>query len=181
MICYGLSCKGIFAAMVLDQFLYIEQNIYCRVWEVFWIDLVLFTRSWPTLSKSRRLRPRWAQYIPKTHPYWQIFREFQCFDSYSLFMMTSWIGNIFRVTGLGEGKSPVTDGFPSQRLVTRSLDVFFDLRLDERLSKQSRRRWFETLSSPLWHHCNSNDKFSQPKVCESGRIINGEFCIYGWS
>ena len=38
-----------------------------------------------------------------------------------------------------EGNPPVTGGFPSQRPVTRSFDVFFDLRLDKRLSKQSRR------------------------------------------
>ena len=50
--------------------------------------------------------------------------------------------------------SPVTVDFPSQRPVTRSFDVFFDLRLNKRLSKQSRRRWFETPSRPLWRHCN---------------------------
>ena len=38
--------------------------------------------------------------------------------------------------------------------VTRSFDVFFDLRLNKRLSKQSRRRWFETPSRSLWRHCN---------------------------
>ena len=38
--------------------------------------------------------------------------------------------------------------------VTRSFDVFFDLRLNKRLSKQSRRRWFETQSRSLWRHCN---------------------------
>ena len=32
--------------------------------------------------------------------------------------------------------SPVTDEFPSHRPVTRSFDVFFDLRLNKRLSKQ---------------------------------------------
>ena len=32
--------------------------------------------------------------------------------------------------------SPVSGEFPTQRPVTRSFDVFFDLRLDERLSKQ---------------------------------------------
>ena len=37
---------------------------------------------------------------------------------------------------LSEGNSPVTGEFPSQRPVTRSFDVFFDLRL----SKPSRRR-----------------------------------------
>ena len=35
------------------------------------------------------------------------------------------------------GKPPVTGEFPSQRPVTRSFDVFFDLRLNKRLSKQS--------------------------------------------
>ena len=37
------------------------------------------------------------------------------------------------------GNSPVTGEFPSQRPVTRSFDIFFDLRLNKRLSKQSRR------------------------------------------
>ena len=55
---------------------------------------------------------------------------------------------------LCEGNLPVTGRFPSQRPVTRSFDVFFDLRVNKRLSKQSRRRWFETLSRSLWRHCN---------------------------
>ena len=45
---------------------------------------------------------------------------------------------------------------PSQRPVTRSFCVFFDLRLNKRFSKQSRRRWFGTPSRSLWHHCNEN-------------------------
>ena len=36
--------------------------------------------------------------------------------------------------------SPVSDEFPAQRQVTRSCDVFFDLRLNKRLSKQSEAR-----------------------------------------
>ena len=35
------------------------------------------------------------------------------------------------------GNSPVTGEFPVQRPVTRSFDVFCDLRLNKRLSKQS--------------------------------------------
>ena len=35
------------------------------------------------------------------------------------------------------------------RQVTRSFDVFYDLRLNKRLSTQSRRRWFETPSRAL--------------------------------
>ena len=51
------------------------------------------------------------------------------------------------------GNSPVTSEFPSQRPVMRSFDVFFDLRLNKRLSKQSRHWWFETPSCSLWRHC----------------------------
>ena len=52
------------------------------------------------------------------------------------------------------GNSPVTGEFPSQSSVKRSFDVFFDLGLNKRLSKQSRRQWFETPSSSLWRHTN---------------------------
>ena len=52
------------------------------------------------------------------------------------------------------GNSPVTDEFPSQRPVPRSFDVFFDLRLNKRLSKQSRGWWFETPSRSLWRPSN---------------------------
>ena len=54
-------------------------------------------------------------------------------------MMTPSNGNIFRVTGHLCGE------FPAQRPVTWSFDVFFDLRLNKRLSKQSWGWWFETL------------------------------------
>ena len=50
--------------------------------------------------------------------------------------------------------SPVTGEFPSQWPVKRSFDVFFDLHLNKRLSKQSWGWLFETSSSPLWRHCN---------------------------
>ena len=46
--------------------------------------------------------------------------------------------------------------FPAHRPVTQSLDDFFDLRLNKRLRKQSWGWWFETLSCPLWRHCNGS-------------------------
>ena len=52
------------------------------------------------------------------------------------------------------GNSPVPGEFPAQRPVTRSFVVFFDVHLNKRLSKQSWGWWFETLSHPLWRHCN---------------------------
>ena len=37
--------------------------------------------------------------------------------------------------------------------MTRSFGVFFDIRLNKRLSKKYRHRWFETPSRSLWCHC----------------------------
>ena len=71
------------------------------------------------------------------------------------FMMTSSNRNIFRVTGHLCEDSPVIGEFPAQRPVTRSFDVFFDLRPNKRLSKQSWVWWFETLLCPLWRQCNA--------------------------
>ena len=59
------------------------------------------------------------------------------------------------------GNSPVTGEFPSQRPVTRSFDVFFDARLNKRLSKQSSGWRFETPSCSLWRHCNGYNKLQQ--------------------
>ena len=70
-----------------------------------------------------------------------------------LFMMTSSNGDIFRVTGLLCGEFTHPRWFLSQRLVARSFDVFFDLCLNKRLSKQSKRRWSGTPASSLWCHC----------------------------
>ena len=85
----------------------------------------------------------------------------------SMYMMTSSNGSIFCVTvwplcGEFPGhrwipRTKVTGKFPSQRPVTRSFDVLFDLHLNKRLSKQSRRRWFATPSLTLWRHCNVYD------------------------
>ena len=46
-------------------------------------------------------------------------RDYSCSDL-CMFCMTSWNGNIFRITGPLCGDSPVTGEFPSQRLATRS-------------------------------------------------------------
>ena len=69
-------------------------------------------------------------------------------------MMTSSNGNIFRVTGHLCGEFTGPGEFPAQRPVTRSFDVFFDLRPDKRLSKPPRGWWFETPSWSLWRQCN---------------------------
>ena len=75
--------------------------------------------------------------------------------------MTSSSGNIFGVTGPLCGEFTGLGEFPTQRPVTRSFDVFFDLRLNKRLSKQPRGWWFETPWWSLWRHCNDLKPFSQ--------------------
>ena len=52
-------------------------------------------------------------------------------------MMTASNGNILRVTGHLCGEFTVPGEFPAQRPVARSVDVFFDLRPNKRLSKQT--------------------------------------------
>ena len=48
------------------------------------------------------------------------------------------------------GNSPVTGEFPSERPVMGSFDVFSDLLLNKRLSKQSWGWWFETNYAPVY-------------------------------
>ena len=67
-------------------------------------------------------------------------------------MMTSSNGNTFRVTGHLCAEFTAW-WIPAQRPVTRSFVVFFDLRLNQRLSKQSWGWWFETPSRSSWRHC----------------------------
>ena len=70
-------------------------------------------------------------------------------------MMTSSNANIFSVTGPLCGEFTGPGEFRAQRPVTQSFDVFFDLRLNKRLSKQPRGCWFETPSWSLWRQCNA--------------------------
>ena len=74
------------------------------------------------------------------------------------------------------GNSPVSGELPAQRPVTRSFDVFFDLRSNKRLSKQWRGCWFETQLCPLWRHRNGgleNDTLKVVLHLRGGRHNSG--------
>ena len=79
--------------------------------------------------------------------------------------------------------SPVTGEFPAQRPVTRSFNVFFDLRLNQQMRKQWRGLWFETTSRSLWCHFNDNnsvisgrgDQFNVVFVSENQATTNSTF------
>ena len=76
------------------------------------------------------------------------------------------------------GNSPVPGEFPTQRPVTRSFDVYFDLRPDKRLSKQSWGWWFETLSHSLWRHRNAETSLPNHLVILLGHVVYLEN-VYG--
>ena len=70
-------------------------------------------------------------------------------------MIASWwrhqVETFSALLAICAGNSPVTGEFPTQRPVTRSFDVFFDLRLNKRLSKKLWGRWFEMPSRSLYY------------------------------
>ena len=77
------------------------------------------------------------------------------------------------------GKSPVTGEFPAPRPVTRSFDIFFDIRLNKRMSKQSWGWWFETPSGSLWRHCNELNYYGRdcsPMVRNSSSVMETKTC-----
>ena len=107
-----------------------------------------------------------TQFIYKEHAYLLVSRNIQGYCSDVLWqvnywfcsnpsMMTSSNGKIFCVIGSLCGEFTGPDEFPTQRPVTRSFDVFFDLRLNKRLSKHPWGWWFETPSWSLWRHRNA--------------------------
>ena len=130
---------------------------YVTYWKWFTEYLLWFSMQVPDYKPSFTRRLHMGLTLPRR------FDEFSTFIQGALlsviniesYMMTPSIGNISRVTGLCEGNSPVTGEFPSQRPMTRSVDTFFDLHLNERLSQQSWGWWFETPSRSLWRHCNA--------------------------
>ena len=88
--------------------------------------------------------------------------NWNCRSSYAVkwvicqFVVSTWwrlqMETIFALLAFCAWNSPVTGEFPPEMPVTRSFDVFFELRLQKRLSKQSRGWWFEMPSRSLWRH-----------------------------
>ena len=103
-----------------------------------------------------------------------------CKSNIYFYMMTSSNGNIFRVTGPLCGEFTGPGEFPTQRPVTRSFDVFFDVRLIKRLSKHSRGWWFETLSHPLWRHRNvffTSSSHIVRGICPNSTMRGGSYQV----
>ena len=66
------------------------------------------------------------------------------------------------------GNTSVTGGFPSQRPVMQSFDVFFDLLMKQQMSKQWRRRW-------LRRHCAHYDVIVMKWAISWNVLTTGSF------
>ena len=142
---------------------FLDRITACDTWEQWFCAQVASVMSRahiaPLSDRSSSSSPRWLT--------WQWA------------MMTSSNGTIFRGTrllALCAGNSPVTGEFPTQRPLTRSFDVFFDLHLNKRLNKQSWGWWFETPLHPLWRHSNTqfthrNDRSSSGNETHQLQVI----------
>ena len=64
--------------------------------------------------------------------------------------------NFFRVTSLLWEESTGDRWIQLIKASDAEFDVFFGLRLNKRLSKHSKRRWFDTPFCPLWRHSNGS-------------------------
>ena len=72
-----------------------------------------------------------------------------------------------------EGNSLVTGEFPTQMPVTQSFDVFFDLHLNKRLSKQWWGWWFEMHRA---HYDGHYDVFVMVLSTKPGLTLAGLSC-----
>ena len=119
----------------------------------------------------RRCHVSFKNMISETR--WQRFYALNC-QSISHSRWRYQMGTFSPLLALCAGNSLVTGEFPSQRPVTRSFDVFFDLRLNKRLSKQSWGWWFVTQSRPLWRRSNVMVSFKQ-RMCKAdmSKFFNG--------
>ena len=119
------------------QMLYIEIMQY--------LAMISYKRSFPN-TRTVHLAYHFRIITARRCRWWEVIQALYRLQSLcAILVMTSSNGNIFRVTG------PLCGEFTT--LVTRRFDVLFDLRLNKRMSKQSRRRGFETSS-----HCNVTDQ-----------------------
>ena len=153
----SLKCQPFFSAIMYSQHLqFCNESMKALKRTLFWKESICKRRSCSARKNQVQNHPSlWTWSIVKIGPSFANVTTADLFwnvQSYN--MMTSSNGNIFRVTGHLCGEFTGPGEFPKQRPVTRSFDVFFDLRLNKRLSKQPWGWWFETPSWSLWRQCN---------------------------
>ena len=74
----------------------------------------------------------------------------------------------------GNWNSPV---IPLPKAIDTEFYDFFDLRLYKRLSKLSRRRWFQTPSCSLWRHCIASSLSKRWKCLKTKILPYNKSCL----
>ena len=139
-----------------------------RLCDIEWTTILILELVWHFPAVNMQTNPDEMQlhyrkdwYEQKTHRFTMQTILIKCVNIMGRIGMTWWRHQTETFSALlviCAGNSPVTDELPAQRPVTRSFDVFLDLSLNKRLSKQWWGWWFETPSCPWWHHCNEQRK-----------------------
>ena len=149
--CFVLNYDLIYLTIILTN----DGLVYRRVYGSLWFKY-LYTKTPKCDQYNSKLNKYYGSTIQTSSSHYQWQNAYQLLIQLRTLsvdtnrnMMTSSNGNIFRVTGplFGEftGRRWITRTNP----VTRRFDIFFDLRLNKQLSKQSWGWWFETSSRPL--------------------------------
>ena len=114
-------------------------NIWCKLIQTYYKTLLLIYDQNPMSTKIKLREVTEIMWCPvkKYESYQCSMLSMETTSFLPQIMMTSINGNIFGVTGL-----------------LRFFVCFLWSPPEKRLSKQSRRRWFETPSRSLWRHCN---------------------------
>ena len=121
--------------MVLVITIQLSERHPCNWKYIYWNSSTMFQQRYHTEMTSVDPISIWGRWLAKNESWWRHQME---------------ICSVLLV--ICAGNSPVSGEFPAQRPVTRGFDVFFDLRLSERLSKHSWGWWLETPSPLLWRH-----------------------------
>ena len=141
----------------LIEFMKHLANIPSLTWQLMICEMAWFSRNpWLNLwwwVSTNKVCFTWLLYNTKGRrpagPHWvcvclTVSRNHAVFLLYHYTIRSWWrhqLETFSSLLPLCTGNSPVSGEFPTQRPVTRSFDVFFDLRLIKRLSKHSRGWW----------------------------------------
>ena len=159
----GLSLVQIMACRLLGaKPLHEPLLVYCQLdsWEQISVKFkseFYHFHSWKSIWKCRL--PKWWPFCPAGDEFIHVICSITIrYDKFTTLQKQWWLSSTmtwhddvikwkhFRVTGHLCGEFTGLRWIPTQRPVTRNFDVFFDLRLNERLSKHSWGWWLETPS-----------------------------------
>ena len=113
------------------------------------------------------------------HFVWWSLKRKQCCPGACVTWWRHQMETFSALLALCTGNSRATGEFPYQRPVTRSFNVFLDLRLNKRLNKQSWCQWFETPSCSLWRHRNVEaEAVLCGRLCYMACSRYGPFTVY---